>query len=641
MMAKKIKDNNITPKAEIELLYIWFGKKIDKSGNVVDDKEVLPFENKSICFSIEYHIDFNGDNINPKFTISKKYIDKIELDNYHKFYNQGDYKIKINCIVGKNGAGKTLLMEYLQDVLADSFINNNRVKNKQQYLLLYKYKNSGQIYEYNCFNSSICIVSDDYKEEICVKKIDRLEELAVVYYNNIFNDIQKFKNDFDYDFDKSNIYNIGNDCLLEHDCSLIRKLKNDYVEIDKLNIFRNSERKRKLYFLLNQKIYADIKKREKLKRLTRETIIISNSDYFSSYLEDKSNKYTDHSTFKESFNYLNDKCSRSIDGKYYTFLWKIARELWAIILYVLIRNIIDEETYGKLMLVDVVLKDNPLSFIVTNLNRLSSFGFYTFYRKNVEKIVVLCERLFNNLNDYKNSYNLYQLMIPINNALNKDKIFDLFSNYIEIQELLGYNEFLKFSFSPRFSSGESSLVSLFSRLNYILNDKKLCENENVLLLVDEGEMGFHPEWSKDYINTFLEYIKILLDNYKNNKIKNIHIIFATNLPMLLSDILPQDVIYLKDKDIVYNECKTAFGANILDLYSEPFFIDSGLIGSFAQEKINNILGFINSIKEDFNKYKNNVNEYNFIIDNIGDPVVKTYLKSLFNNKLENIGIKNA
>ena len=172
-------------------------------------------------------------------------------------------------------------------------------------------------------------------------------------------------------------------------------------------------------------------------------------------------------------------------------------------------------------------------------------------------------------------------------------------------------------------------------------DKKLRENENLLLLVDEGEMGFHPEWSKDYINTFLDYLKILLDNSKNNKIKNIHIIFATNLPMLLSDILPQDVIYLKDKDIVYNECKTAFVANILDLYSEPFFIDSGLIGSFAQEKINNILGFINSSKEDFNKYKNNVNEYNFIIDNIGDPVVKTYLKSLFNNKLENIGVKNA
>lgn len=204
-----------------------------------------------------------------------------------------------------------------------------------------------------------------------------------------------------------------------------------------------------------------------------------------------------------------------------------------------------------------------------------------------------------------------------------------------IAKQLDKSDFLNFSFYPRFSSGENSLMVLLSRLFEKFNDfyNHIFEDKNLLILLDEGEVGYHPEWSKKYVYSILNYIQELVaytikKRGIDSKLTNIQIIITTNSPMILSDILTQNVIQLDNKTHE-SKCNMAFGANILDLYSEPFFINAGLIGRFAQEKINKVLEYVNGgKKEDI--------DYQFIINNIGDKNIKTFLINIFKEKTRQI-----
>ena len=128
--------------------------------------------------------------------------------------------------------------------------------------------------------------------------------------------------------------------------------------------------------------------------------------------------------------------------------------------------------------------------------------------------------------------------------------------------------------------------------------------EPTLYIFDEIEMSLHPEWQKRIFNDIYYIFKL----WK----KQVHLIFLTHSPFLLSDIPKQNIIFLdtynkedtevkeeKQKvgncrviphDEVMNK-KQTFGANIHTLLSDSFFMDDGLMGEFAKGKINEIIEF--------------------------------------------------
>lgn len=70
----------------------------------------------------------------------------------------------------------------------------------------------------------------------------------------------------------------------------------------------------------------------------------------------------------------------------------------------------------------------------------------------------------------------------------------------------------------------------------------------IVFLLDEADLGFHPEWKKRYINALTTTLPILINSLKD-KIKNIQIIFATHDPLTLSDIPNTNVVYLKKNQL--------------------------------------------------------------------------------------------
>ncbi|QKF83068.1 AAA family ATPase [Halarcobacter ebronensis] len=117
--------------------------------------------------------------------------------------------------------------------------------------------------------------------------------------------------------------------------------------------------------------------------------------------------------------------------------------------------------------------------------------------------------------------------------------------------------------------------------------------EKVLILLDEFEVGLHPNWQK----YFVSYLVYFLKEIKN---KNFQIIFTSHSPFILSDLPKDNVVFLK-KDEENGNCINdtnnvdinPFGANIHTLLSHGFFMQDGLMGEFAKNKISKILKFLN------------------------------------------------
>lgn len=150
------------------------------------------------------------------------------------------------------------------------------------------------------------------------------------------------------------------------------------------------------------------------------------------------------------------------------------------------------------------------------------------------------------------------------------------------------------------SSGEQMRFSLFSRFyDAYKKIKDLSPTpRNILLLLDEAETSYHPEWQRKFFNdfkTFLESVFLEFDS--------IQIILSTHSPFISSDLPSYSVVKLnKDEEkglteVNYNDTKS-FAANIHDLYKDDFYMDNSFVGAFAVNKIQNLFERITHSKKD-------------------------------------------
>lgn len=187
------------------------------------------------------------------------------------------------------------------------------------------------------------------------------------------------------------------------------------------------------------------------------------------------------------------------------------------------------------------------------------------------------------------------------------------------------------------SSGQKALLSMYSRFYSLIDPVKMKSalplSNNLLILIDEGELYLHPEWQRNFLNNLIEYLPKI---YKG---KNIQIIFTSNSPVIISDLPNSNLIFIdrseKGCTVIDGliEHKQTFAANIHTLYSDAFFMEKGLVGEFANKKILNLIHTIHSIveKEEFIEVEK---ELDILISQIGEPVLRGKLHSLMKEKRE-------
>ena len=173
------------------------------------------------------------------------------------------------------------------------------------------------------------------------------------------------------------------------------------------------------------------------------------------------------------------------------------------------------------------------------------------------------------------------------------------------------------------SSGEQELLNLLSRLYYavVIGPTKFDNlHSPSLLLLDEAEIGFHPEWQRQYVNRLCKFIQLLLIPAEHN----FQIVLTSHSPIILSDIPKCCTNFLKEEHgyVVNNRDEQAetFAENIFNLYRRSFFMENGLIGVFASNKIDALKARIEQCNS-----RLGMETIRKEINYIGDTFIKGYL----------------
>ena len=152
---------------------------------------------------------------------------------------------------------------------------------------------------------------------------------------------------------------------------------------------------------------------------------------------------------------------------------------------------------------------------------------------------------------------------------------------------------------------------------------------------------------KNTILNFNHYLDI--DNSKNPEleVRKIQIIISTHDPLTLSDIPNYNIVYIdriknEKSDIVHisegdSKPKQSFGANVHDLLANSFFLEDGLMGDFAKDKIEKTIEWLGkklkSIQENTDANLDevqSVKQYHLAIINIIDePLLKHKLEEMY------------
>lgn len=200
--------------------------------------------------------------------------------------------------------------------------------------------------------------------------------------------------------------------------------------------------------------------------------------------------------------------------------------------------------------------------IKDDLNRDSIDREKIFFLINlIDKLKTLSEDLF------KTKNNLVFDVKTKNESINFLKFFNL-------NNLHSYSDNIKI-YLKNLSAGEKVYINTFSLIYNHLN----APSENLLLIMDEPDLNFHPEWSRLFVYKLI----LLIEKYKNKKVQ---IIITSHSPFLMTDIPRQNIFLLKEVDgrKIVSRTDISFAANLYDLVSASFFLKYP-IGEFARRKL--------------------------------------------------------
>lgn len=595
---------------------------------------------------------FKYDKINKKIDHVKN--TKIYSD-FFNINNSSNNIQDIIAIVGGNGNGKTTLLKLIAEI-----IGIDEEYNISNFIIIIS-ENSKDFKIYTNIND-LSMPKDNDENNLRYEPLiwgynDNIsaisDKLKLIYYSNALDNSATIANSL---FNE-NIFDISTTYLMksynETSNSFIAYIQSEYKkQIEFVTSYQNSERH--LKFNIPNEIYINTKGIDKKMDALIEQI--RPVEYYKDSNSIRQDEHFNRETLSDILSSIKYKFDESIN------------------------EIVDPKTYAKIRLVYLHLVIS-LSQNINDLN-FSRFDLdltnYSFFNEDLDKnnIIVSCieygeqyEVLLGNLNtksilddienkdnifspltlDYSNDTLIYDInklrVIFEKKKLRKKKKISketeteyIKSSVYDFYKMLcldGINEDMIEIFWP-LSSGEYNLLGLYSRL-YDVYKSMEGDNNSIIILLDEGENSLHPRWQQQYVKSIIDLIDDLFDN------ANVQIILTTHSPILLSDIPGDNVIYL-DKNNKHTESVKTFGANIYDLYNNSFFLDNsattGVIGTFADGKIKNIIGRLNDIENEINKIKTSnegikekekdtlkcqLKKIKIVIDFIGEKVVKNIL----------------
>lgn len=622
----------------IKIHYIWF-------------KDYYTFHNQEINFSNKYVFSYD-----PKIGEYGELSLKKGNDGYiENFFGKG---IDLTAIVGQNGTGKTSLLRFFLkfssgDVIdtdcvivcekdskfwgARYYINNNKAQCVPLNIIGINnliYKPSPHEQQRFPFRSDIRFVyltemfnMSQYSSEIA--GTDDLSFASVLYEQTEYGDQEKHLGNPILRY----IHRL-NDWQLEfisNGRKYVEKFNVNYPKSVTIRLSYDKMAFSNLYIRLN------CKDEEKLSEGQKGVLIEEARNYLNTFLN------------------IDKSVNRTLKDEYaIAILMNVISSLHFVISYTkdegkVLLDLIDQiyqnkYTYNAWDTVFTLLKrieqnnKNYTKYFIDS--RHDTIDFSDSISINAEKYMMFMEYFEAFLLKYRDFYTIDEydtINIPTQNI---DVIKQFINNYKKSVRIV---DFLNFSWG--LSSGENLLLNQFGKIMHILNNNSngkyylpVDENNidqkatNAVILLDEAEVAFHPEWQRIYLASFLKFIE---DNISKQG-THVQIILATHSPIILSDIPKQNTVFIKKdkttKQSYVVDSKETFASNIFSLYQNAFFLDESGIGAFAENKLCELVRKIHNLyrKE---QNDNSTKKAKDIIRNeikcIGDP----YIRNKFEKEL--------
>lgn len=574
-------------------------------------EELNDIKQQNINFGDKY--SFNYDPITKEFTAEEN---ELYIENFY-----GD-NINITAIIGENGSGKTSLINNLIE-LNDLFFNSNKfiviTKNHNLYNISYQgleviNLNVFPFEKINAIKKNLTNNLENGFNNISYQHSEIFENTDVIFYSNILNfNTNSFNNAIKNISTQHLLYNLNEikSSDFEYNLAYNYSVKENLKIIDFIsssNIVKSLIKYPEELFL-----FFDIEKFYYFRMGYNE-----NTRY---YLENlKNTKYGISSRLKINvivyilFYYVDDNIDnrnkapddiKNQRQKYIESQIKLRNDF-----LVEINKIIEND--------ENISISEAENLLFSKLNNILQFGSINIkYIKSIRSFIDETFKIIDNT--IQNNPEFLKFEINDNNI----------KNLLNLSKGLTRNRpFFNIKFRD-ISSGEESLLTLFARLYDVINSPSIEYDNELIIFIDEIDLYFHPDWQKKLMTKLLEFFKSQFED------KKIHLIFTANNPLMISDILSYNTVFLQKIDnnttIINNSLtdhKNTFAANIHTLLSDSFFMKDGTMGDFAKNKLNGIIEKLNNKKGTISETeRQNIKK---TIKLIGEPIIRKKLMSMYN-----------
>ncbi|RRJ66974.1 hypothetical protein EHV15_31640 [Paenibacillus oralis] len=588
------------------------------------------FKEQQFNFSSELRFKYNKASRELRVERNDQY-----LPQFFQIGNERDPEhgkiVNVTGIIGKNGAGKTTILEYIKE----NFVDEVERRLDKAIIIMRNEKGRGIIFVHsdlriekgNFYNFDFeePYYYDEYADKMLQLFTSIISDTTVVFYSNIFDARQEFEWD--------GMRNISTNYLVKQYKSGIKEKDQDF-SISETELYRLEEIRKQLHF-----IYSTRNELQDLPfKLPDHVIVTMRSTRFDIQAVDSKNKRKKDNS---NFNYIIRHLVNSHPEQNWTD--KVKKHFWVSLLDTFFQELQE-------MNLELVLDETVLNYAFNEEDSL--------YKKLTLVLQTMIQGIKNNKYSYDSLWHWfdcikqlldffevhitkdtvspvdYSFVIPLNGSENESesplkKLLDLHA------EVARFTPFLDFNWGD-LSSGEKAFLSCYARFYALADNQQIASNmhleRNVLILIDEGELYLHPEWQKSFLYNLIRYLPSIYTN------RNIQIILTSNSPIIASDLPKANLIFIDKGEsgcrVIdgLQETKQTFAANIHTLFADAFFIRTGLIGEFANQVL---LSLINTINETPSPelIERRV-ELESLIGQIGEPILRTKISSMLKNKIQ-------
>ncbi|MFV0481290.1 MAG: AAA family ATPase [Campylobacteraceae bacterium] len=633
----------------MELVYLW----VEEYKNIKKEGFNFPSE-----FTYKFNIDTK------KLTINKN-------SNYIK--NFFGNNINITAIVGKNGAGKSsifkliLLLFFLkkfQNIYCSNpedshrinaiinILQNKDLNDKQIFLIIKigtEYKKISlrhMIKEFkNSEEANIRKISTEYisQTDCCLKNSQYKEvepreiNFFTIHYNYM---IDTFYDDYRDSWVNCIYHRVdGYDTPLLLEPYKGHEDENNYIDISNIEYLNNGK-------IFN--FFGELHSNERISSFFNPNYIwmmIDSKKILSKY-QSSDNLLIDDSAVKIFKDYIKKKIKNK-DLIFLNLIYLVAKINSANQDIFINTNFVSKINTKLINIKSEEEFDLFLKEIDTDLNELGDdIISKILIKKNLPETykIEVCLTFHETFSCEDNNIGQYKEFVGVDSKNKKyNEIKKVFNTFKEVPSWVHVEFYENNKSYSSMSSGEKAFLNFSLNLMYQIKNIKKSKKDvykTINLLIDEVEIGMHPEWQKKFIDELLSILKTF-------KLK-FNICYATHSPFILSDIPKENVIFLKkdekgkcinfSKDI---DISNTFGANIHTLLSHGFFMEDGLMGEYAKKKIEETYKFlINQKIKNYNKTNNTSKKETIntkekaqeVINMIGEPIIQKQLQVVFNDK---------